>query len=265
VRSQFDRLGIFSRLYIDQEYFFIMQDWLSDIMSLHLAGLNLSGLALSARLRVLLTGTLTVEVLPTLQADLYSCELSSKNVKQALVQALEANPGVKYKAHVWQDDFTDTIADHAVNSDGTHVIHRTSPSVHCEISMIHHIRERKINVLRYIGGSELFCRACFVYMRACTEQFVTRGTRWEFCPSWRLPISNSEDGCIRSQVVKLLQGILVKDFIRWVNDQKMAGRRKSNDDFGCASSNGVILGFYTGALEAARKAKEASSSGSGSR
>ncbi|KAK7462827.1 hypothetical protein VKT23_007404 [Stygiomarasmius scandens] len=246
-------LGKLDRFMSGKNYSFSMQRWLSKIMSYHLGALKLSGLALSKRLRVLLSGTLDVKILPTIQAEPYTCELTSDNIKSALTQALEATGNSDLGDRDWQDEFASTVLDH-VSRSGAHAIHRASTTVHSEIAMIRHIKEQEIGVLRYIGRSKLSCGACYAYMRADPERFVTRGSHGKFYPSWRLPsCSSEEDKDIRLRLVKLLQELLVKDFTRWVSYQK-AERRKSDSSAG--SDGGINTSYWFGNLEAKEKARE---------
>ena len=163
----------------------------------------------SHRLRPLLDGEFSVQVLPSPITTPYRCDLSPEAMQVALNTALA---GTSYcTRNESRESFLQRLLEEPEGHEG--VVH-WNPTVHAELAMIMAMDKGEIeHVLPYIGVSKLSCIMCSHYIRTFNEvteqEIAIRGSHGKAYPGWFWPNLPSRDqelrpaflGCMKQQLL----------------------------------------------------------------
>jgi hypothetical protein len=153
-------------------------------MSFLISATRLFGLTQSPRLRGVIEGKFSVQVLPSPTTTPYYCDLSLETI-QATFDAALANT-----EH--EDEDRESFVEQLVERLGVSDVVRQKPTVHAELAMIMAMVKDEIkDVLPYIGVSKLSCIMCSHYIRAFNEvtrhRIATKGSHGKAYPGWFWP------------------------------------------------------------------------------
>jgi hypothetical protein len=138
--------------YLEHDIGFQLRRWALKIMSFLVSANRLFILTQSNRLRKLILGKFSVQVLTSPTTALYSCNLSSEAIQVALDASLA---GLPYLSEAWNEDRV-SFLDGLREPEAPEVV-RNKPTVHAELSMIMAMVKGEItHVLPYIGVLTLF-------------------------------------------------------------------------------------------------------------
>jgi OTT_1508-like deaminase len=196
------------------------------IMSFVISANRLFMLTQSRRLRNILDGKFTVQVLSSPTTTPYCCDLSSETMQMAVDTALaEAgyHPANLDEERAW---FMEVLEEGLEVPD---VVHE-NPTVHAELALIVAKAEGKINnVEPYIGVSKPSCIMCSHYIcafnKVMKQKIATKGSRGKAYTGWFWPRLPSRDGELRPAFLKLIREQLISDF----NDYAKSNRRRLSD------------------------------------
>jgi hypothetical protein len=182
-------------------------------MSFVISANRLFMLTQSRRLRHILEGKFTVQVLSSPTTTPYRCDLSSETMRMAVDTALaeaEYHPPNLDEERAW---FMEALEQALENSD---VVHE-NPTVHAELVLIIAKAEGEIdNAEPYIGVSKLSCIMCSHYIRAFNkvmkQKIATKGSHGKACAGWFWPGLPSRDGELRPAFLKLIRQQVRSDF-----------------------------------------------------
>jgi OTT_1508-like deaminase len=199
--------------YIDYGIGFQLQRWALKIMSFVISAVKLFMLTQSRRLRNLLQGKFSVQVLTSPNTTPYRCDLSSETIGMALDAALA---GTRYLSADWDEERESFIEQLQKGLRASEVV-RQKPTVHAELALIMAMVKGEIDhVEPYIGVSKHSCIMCSHYIRAfnkVTKQKVaTKGSHGKAYPGWFWPSLPSHDGELRPAFLGLVRQQLLGDF-----------------------------------------------------
>jgi DNA-binding transcriptional ArsR family regulator len=204
------RIHIF---YLEHRIGFQLRRWVLKIMSLLISANRLFILTQSNRLRKIILGKFSVQVLTSPTTAPYRCDLSSRAVQVALNAALA---GTDYLSANWDRDRESFI--NRLKRPAPSLVVRRKPTVHAEIAMVMAMVKGEIrDVLPYIGVSKLSCIMCTHYIRAfnevMTQKIAIRGSHGKAYPGWSWPIPPSHDEELRQAFLKRIRQQLLHDFV----------------------------------------------------
>ena len=182
-------------------------------MSFLISANRLSILTQSHRLRKLILGKFSVQVLTSPTTAPYSCDLSSGAIKVALDAALV---GTSYLPANWKGKRKSFI-NRLKESVASRVV-RCKPAVHAELAMIMAMVKGEItDVLSDIGVSKLSCIMCSHYIRTFNEvmeqEITVKGSNGKAYPGWSWPILPARDEELRQAFLKGIRQQLRSDFV----------------------------------------------------
>jgi hypothetical protein len=203
------RIQIF---YLEHGIGFQLRRWALKITSFLISASRLFNLTQSNRLRKLILGKFSVQVLTSPTTAPYRCNLSSGAVQVALDAALA---GTDYLSTNWDGKRKAFIND--LKTPEPSLVVRRKPTVHAEIAMVMAMVKGEIrDVLPYIGVSKHSCIMCTHYIRAfnevLTHKIAMRGSHGKACPGWSWPIPPSHDEDLRQAFLKRIRQQLHDDF-----------------------------------------------------
>jgi hypothetical protein len=214
--------------YLAHNIGFQLRRWALKIMSFVISANRLFILTQSPRLRKIIHGNFSVQVLSSATATPYRCHLSSETIQAALDTA------VAETGHVLND--WDSKCDWFIKQvlgklkepiDADH----WTPRIHAELAMIIAMVKGEIkDVLPYIGVSKLSCTMCSHYIGAfnqvCKQNVVTKGSHGKAYPGWSWPNFPDHDEELRQVFLGRVRRQLLSDFEVYV------GRRLSDSSVG---------------------------------
>jgi OTT_1508-like deaminase len=182
-------------------------------MSFVISANRLFMLTQSLRLRHILEGKFTVQVLSSPTTTPYHCDVSSETMRMAVDTALaeaEYHPANLDDERAW---FMESLEEKLKDSE----VVRKNPTVHAELVLIIAKAEGEINnVEPYIGVSKLSCIMCNHYIRAFNkvmmQKIATRGSHGKAYTGWFWPSLPSRDGELRPAFLKLIRQQVRSDF-----------------------------------------------------
>ena len=166
----------------------------------------------SRRLRPLLDGKFSVQVLPSPITAPYRCDLSPETMRVALDAAL----GTSYRTPRW-DKSGESFFQRLLEEPGHPVGVHWNPTVHAELVMIMAMDKGEIeHVLPYIGVSKLSCIMCSHYVHTFNEvtkqKIATRGSHGKAYPGWFWPNLPNRDQELRPAFLGCMRQQLLSDF-----------------------------------------------------
>ena len=190
-------------------------------MSFVISSNRLFSLTQSHRLRGLLEGSFSVQILSSPTTRPYRCDLSPGTI-QVVLDAVLAE--TSYLDADWEEDRNSFIELWSKESEVT----RQKPRVHAELAMIIAMEEGKIKHLPYIGTSKLSCIMCShyicVFKKIMGGKIATRGSHKKAYPGWFWPTHPDPglDAALRQAFLNSIRGQLRSDF------EQTSIRRKSD-------------------------------------
>ena len=153
-------------------------------MSFLISANRLFGLTQSPRLRRVIEGKFSVQVLPSPSTTPYYCDLSSETIRATLDTALDNTEHGDEDLELFVELLVETL--------GVSDVVRRKPTVHAELAMIMTMAKNEIkDVLPYIGVSKLSCIMCSHYIRAYNEDtshgIATKRSHGKAYPGWFWP------------------------------------------------------------------------------
>jgi len=196
-------------------------------MSFVISANRLFILTQSHRLRKIIHGNFSVQVLSSATTTPYRCHLSSETIQAALDTAM-AEAG--RLPNDWDDKcewFIPKVLEKLEKPDVDHL----TPTVHAELAMIIAMVKGEIkDVLPYIGVSKLSCTMCSHYIGAfnqvCKQNIVTKGSHGKAYPGWSWPSLPDRDEELRRAFLGRVRRQLLSDFEAYVK------RRLSDSSMG---------------------------------
>jgi hypothetical protein len=214
--------------YIEYDIGFQLQRWARKIMSFVISANRLFTLTQSRRLRKVLDGNLSVQVLTSPSTTPYRCDLSSETIGMALDAALA---GTRYLSADWDEGREWFIVQIQKGLRDFEVVRRKT-TVHAELALIMAMVKGEIkDVEPYIGVSKLSCIMCSQYIRAfnnvMNQKVATKGSHGKAYPGWFWPSLPKHDGELRPVFLGLIKQQLLSDF-----EHHTATRRQSDSSVG---------------------------------
>ena len=199
--------------YLEYRIGFQLRRWALKIMSFLISANRLFVLTQSNRLRKLILGKFSVQVLTAPTTAPYSCNLSSEAIQVALDAALVGTP---YLSEAWNEARASFI-DGLKGLEAPELV-RNKPTVHAELAMAMAMVKGEItHVLPYIGISKLSCIMCSHYICAFNEvmeqKIAIRDSHGKAYPGWSWPISPARDEELRQAFLKGIRRQLCTDFL----------------------------------------------------
>jgi hypothetical protein len=199
--------------YLEHGLDFQLRCWALEIMSFVISATRLFALSQSRRLRRLLEGKFSVQVLTSPNTTPYRCNLSSKAIQVGLDASLVGN---SYLHTCWDKERREFIEWLQEELEGSEVV-RWKPIVHAELAMIMAMVKGEIkHVEPYIGVSNPSCIMCSHYIRAFDEvtkqNIATQGFYKKAYPGWFWPSLPSLDGELRPAFSGHIRQQLLSDF-----------------------------------------------------
>ena len=197
-------------------------------MSFVISANRLFILTQSHRLRKIIQGNFSVQVLSSATTTPYRYHLSSETIQVALNTAA-AETG--RPPNDWDNKCEWFIAKVLGKLKGPIDVGHSTPTVHAELAMIIAMVKGKIkDVLPYIGVSKLSCTMCSHYIGAfnqvCNQNIVTKGSNGKAYPGWFWPSFPDRDEELRQAFLGRVRRQLLSDF------EAYAERRLSDSSMG---------------------------------
>ena len=199
-------------------------------MSFLISSDRLFNLTQSTRLRKVIDGGFSVQVLPSPTTTPYECYLSSETIQETLNNAL-ANTSYRFtdqnKDRDEEEERKLFIGSIEKKLEASDVVRRQKPAVHAELAMTMAIVRGEIkDVFSYIGVSKLSCIMCSQYIRAFNEVTVhkvaTKGSHGKAYPGWFWPRHPDYDEELRQAFLKRNRQQLVDDFNEHVKKRQLS-------------------------------------------
>ena len=167
----------------------------------------------SRRLRHILDGKFTVQVLSSPNTTPYHCNLSSETMRIAVDTAMAE---AKYDPRDLDEDRT-WFMEMLQQKLGVSDVEHNNPIIYAELVLIIAKAEGEINnVEPYIGVSKLPCTMCSHYIRAYNkvmkQKIATKGSHGKAYTGWFWPSLRSHDGELRRAFLKLIRQQVCSDF-----------------------------------------------------
>jgi hypothetical protein len=197
-------------------------------MSFVISANRLFILTQSERLRNIIHGKFSVQVLSSLTTTPYRCHLSSETIQVAL------NTAVAKTGHLLNDwdNKCEWFIEKVLGKLKEPIdAVRWAPTVHAELAMIIAMVKGEIkDVLPYIGVSKLSCTMCSHYVGAFNQVYkqniVTKGSHGKAYPGWSWPSFPGRDEELRQAFLGRVRRQLLRDF------EAYAERRLSDSSVG---------------------------------
>jgi len=220
--------------YLERNIGFQLRRWALKIMSLLISANRLFLLTQSRRLRKLIEGKFSVQVLTSPSTTEYHCDLSSETIQVALNAALAGPTYQKADRNQDREWFIDLL----LKGQEASTVVRQKPTVHAELAMIMEMAKGKLrDVEPYIGVSKLACIMCSHYIRIFNEvteqKIAVKGCHGKAYPGWFWPSLPDHDGKLRPAFLGRIRQQLRDDF-----EQHVEARRLSDSSVG---SDGAAL------------------------
>jgi hypothetical protein len=211
--NDFTLIGIHI-FYLDHGIGFQLRRWALKIMSFVISANRLFILTQSRRLRKIIHGNFSVQVLSSATATAYRCHLSSETIQAALNAAVAETgraPGDWDNKCEWF--IAEVLGKLKEPIDADHL----TPTVHAELAMIMAMVKGEIkDVLPYVGVSKISCTMCSHYIDAFNEvlgqKIVTKGSRGKAYPGWFWPSFPERDEEVRRAFFGRVRRQLLSDF-----------------------------------------------------
>src|SRR5229473_7855240 len=199
---------------LEHHIYFRLRRWALKIMLFVISANRLFMLTQSHRLRPLLDGEFSVQVLPSPITTPYRCDLSPETMQVALNTALA---GTRYLTPGWneaRESFLQRLLEQPQDPEG---VVCWNPTVHAELAMIMAMVNDEIeHVLPYIGVSKPSCIMCSHYIRTFNEvteqEIATRGSHGKAYPGWFWPNLPNRDQELRPAFLGCMRQQLLSDF-----------------------------------------------------
>jgi hypothetical protein len=180
--------------YLEYKIGFQLRRWALKIMSFLISANRLFILTQSPRLRKLIEGKFSVQVLSSPLTTPYRYDLSSETLRVILNAALA---GTDYLSVDWDED-SESFIQWLLKKLEDSKVDRPKPTVHAELAMIMAVANDEIkHVLPYIGVSKLSCIMCSHYIHAFNnvtkQKIVTKGSHGKAYPGWAWPTLPGHD------------------------------------------------------------------------
>ena len=199
-------------------------------MSFVIAANRLVILTQSHRLRRIIHGNFSVQVLSSATTIPSRSHLSSETIQAALNAAVAETGRLP---NDWDNKREWFIAKVLGNMKGPQAINEdhSTPTVHAEMAMIIAMVKGEIkDVLPYIGVSKISCIMCSHYIGAfnqvCKQNIVTRGSHGKAYPGWSWPSFPDGDEELRQTFLRRVRRQLLIDF------EDAYAERRSNGSMG---------------------------------
>ena len=180
------------------------------------------------RLRKIIQGNFSVQVLSSATTTPYRCHLSSETIQAALDTAVAE---VGHLPTDWDNKCKWFIPKVLGKLEKPVDVCHQKPTVHTELAMIIAMVKGEIkDVLPYIGVSKLSCTMCSHYIGAfnqvCKQNIVTKGSRGKAYPGWPWPSFPERNKELRQTFLGWVRRQLFSDFEEYVE------RRLSDSNVG---------------------------------
>jgi len=190
----------------------------------------------SHRLRKIVDGNLSVQVLSSATTTPYRCHLSSETIQAALNTAVAE---IGQRSNDWDNKCEWFIAKVLGKLKEPIDVDHSMPTVHAELAMIIAMVKGEIKeVLPYIGVSKLSCTMCSHYIGAfnevCKQNIVIKGSHGKAYPGWSWPSFPDRDEELRHAFLGRVRRQLLSDFEAYVE------RRLSDRSLGSGGPEGKI-------------------------
>jgi hypothetical protein len=200
--------------YLDHGIGFRLRRWALKIMSFVISATSLFILTQSHRLRKIIQGNLSVQVISSATTTPYRCHLSSETIRVAL-DAAAAETG--RPPNNWDNKCEWFITKVLGKLKEPIDVDHSTPTVHAELAMIISMVKGEIkDVLPYIGVSKLSCTMCSHYIGAfnqvCKQNIVTKGSHGKAYPGWFWPSFPDRDEELRQAFLGRVKRQLLSDF-----------------------------------------------------
>jgi hypothetical protein len=184
-------------------------------MSFLISANRLFVLTQSRRLRELIQGKLSIEVLSSHTTAPYSCNLSSETMQVALDAALAKT---SYLSAQW-DKERKLFIERLLKERKVFEVDRPKHTVHAELVMITAMARGEIkHALPCVGFSKPSCIMCNHYIHAFNEVtalgITTRGSDGKAYPGWFWPSIPGSDGVLRAVFLRRIRHQLRRNFER---------------------------------------------------
>ncbi len=168
----------------------------------------------SHRLRKIIHGNFSVQVLSSATTTPYRCHLSSETIQAALNAAVAETDRLP---NDWDNKCEWFIPKVLGKLKKPIDVDHSTPTVYAELAMIIAMVKGEIkDVLSYIGVSELSCTMCSHYIGAfnqvCKQNIVTKGSHGKAYPGWSLPSFPGRDEELRQTFLGRVRRQLLSDF-----------------------------------------------------
>jgi hypothetical protein len=202
--------------YLEYKIGFQLRRWALKIMSFLISANRLLILTQSPRLRKLIEGKFSVQVLSSPPTTPYRYDLSSETLRVTLDAALV---GTDYLSAGWDEDRESFIQWLLKKLEVSEVV-RPKPTVHVELAMITAVANDEIkNDLPYIGVSKVSCIMCSHYIHAFNnvtkQKIVTKGSHGKAYPGWAWPTLPGHDELVPAVLGQFRQQ-LFDDFKQYI-------------------------------------------------
>ena len=201
-------------------------------MSFFISANRLFILTQSHRLRNIIQGKFTVQVLTSPTTVPYCCDLSSETVQLALDAALAESSHLSVDWDEKRELFIKWLLKELKVSE----VVRWKPTVHAELAMIIAMAKDETNhVLPYVGVSKRSCIMCSHYIRTFNEvtkqKIATKGSHGKAYPGWFWPSLPDHDEELRQALLGRIRQQLLSD----VEQHAETVRRLSDSSVGSGS------------------------------
>jgi OTT_1508-like deaminase len=203
--------------YLDHGIRFQLRRWALKIMSFVISANRLFILTQSHRLRKIIDGNFSIQVLSSATTTPYRCHLSSGTIQAAL------NAAVAETGHPsdWDNKCEWFIEQVLGKLQEPIDVDHSTPMVHAELAMIIAMVKGEIkDVLPYIGVSKLSCTMCSHYIGAfnqvCKQNIVTKGSNGKAYPGWFWSSFPDRDEELRQTFLGRVRRQLLSDFEAYV-------------------------------------------------
>ena len=208
---------------LEHDIGFQLRRWATKIMSFVISANRLIMLTQSRRLRHILDGKFTVQVLSSPITTPYHCDLSSETMRIAVDTALAE---AKYDPRDLDEDrtwFMEMLQQRHLVSDVVH----DNPTIHAELVLIIAKAEGEINnVEPYIGVSKLSCIMCSHFICAFNmvmkQKIATKGFHGKAYTGWFWPRLPSLDEELRRAFLNLIRQQIRSDVEQYAEARRLS-------------------------------------------
>jgi hypothetical protein len=233
--------------YLEHNITFQLQRWAQKIMSFVISANRLFMLTQSPRLRNIIHGNFSVQVLSSAIATPYCCHLSPETIQVVLDDAVaETDLSIKD----WNGKcewFIGKVLGHSMQPINANHL---TPTVHAELAMIIAMAKGEIeDVLPYVGVSKLSCTMCSHYIDAFNvgreQRVVTKGSHRKVYPGWFWPSFPERDEELRRAFLGRMRRQLLSDFEEYErNERRLSDSSVGSDGPGVQNKNETEVELY---------------------